>query len=100
MPLRNFAPIDDPILRGEMGSDGTRTPSVTSFMSSATGRSKSSANSGSRYPSRNGHRTSGDAPKLTELEDDYTHEREEKGHSAYTGNFEQMIRQVIHSFIH
>mmetsp|Transcript_4114 Transcript_4114/g.6369 ORF Transcript_4114/g.6369 Transcript_4114/m.6369 type:complete len:558 (-) Transcript_4114:134-1807(-) len=97
VPIRHIAAVDDTMYKGDMGSDGTRTPSVSSMRSSTTGRTKSSSSSHHRGASRGGvMRTDfhDNSPKIIELDDEYSSVPGDSGNINGTGYMYDMLQKA------
>lgn len=97
MPIRHIVTVEDVLFKSDKHSDGTRTPSVSSFRSSATGSSKTSSRSGThRNVSRGAMKSDfhDTAPKIIEL-DEYNSGHGDAGNSSGTGHMYEMLQRAV-----
>ena len=92
-----MAPVEDVMFKADIHSDGTRTPSVSSFRSSTTGSSKTSSRSGTHRNISRGAMKSDfhdTAPKIIEL-DEYTPGHGDPGNASGTGHMYEMLQRAV-----
>lgn len=92
--MRQYVPPEELAFRGEMTSDGTRTPSVSSYRSSATGRSKQSAHS-RNVASRGLGKTDLHDSQIIELDDEASLQGNQASLSATGHMFDMLMKAVF-----